>query len=218
MEPWSTLPTILRTDTMGLLQLSNHVVQKSPYWRANDALVQVKQSHYIWIFFVQHVPVRHLLSSLAICTTWPLSCKRPISFHSALLERNSKFFTVTFRFTFHVSRNHKRPDAWHCLLATPNIGLISKQTKLATVTDLINVLHQREWRRAYAWNVGSLICYGVQRWWWTLLINKIFFLFLPHKRNFSLNVSILLFTLSWPKILTPKQGYQKLRYFFLASN
>ena len=39
---------------------------KSPYWRANDALGHVKQSHQIWIFFVEHVPVRHLLSSMAI--------------------------------------------------------------------------------------------------------------------------------------------------------
>ena len=39
---------------------------KSPYWRANDALGHVKESHQIWIFFVQHVPVRHLLSSMAI--------------------------------------------------------------------------------------------------------------------------------------------------------
>ena len=50
----------------GLLQLSNHMIQKSPNWRANDALGQVKQSHQIWIFFVSHVLVRHLLSSLAI--------------------------------------------------------------------------------------------------------------------------------------------------------
>ena len=39
---------------------------KSPYWRANDALGHVKQSHQIWIFFVEHVPVHHLLSSMAI--------------------------------------------------------------------------------------------------------------------------------------------------------
>ena len=39
---------------------------KSPHWRANDALGHVKESHQIWIFFVQHVPVRHLLSSMAI--------------------------------------------------------------------------------------------------------------------------------------------------------
>ena len=39
---------------------------KSPYWRLNDALGHVKESHKIWIFFVQHVPVRHLLSSMAI--------------------------------------------------------------------------------------------------------------------------------------------------------
>ena len=51
---------------MGLLQLSNHVVQKSWYWRANDALGHVKESRQVWIFFVQHVPVRHLLSSVAI--------------------------------------------------------------------------------------------------------------------------------------------------------
>ena len=51
---------------MGLLQLSNHVIQKSPYWRANDALGHVKEIHQIWILFVEHVPVRHLLSSMAI--------------------------------------------------------------------------------------------------------------------------------------------------------
>jgi len=85
---------------MGLLQLRNHVVQGSPYWKANDALGRVKESHQIWIFFqvsydhrscerilsncvekpekvrtltvciwiffVQRVSVRHLLSSMAI--------------------------------------------------------------------------------------------------------------------------------------------------------
>lgn len=51
---------------------------KSPDWRANDELGHVKQSQYFLIFFVQQIPVCHLLSSLAICTTLSLSCKWPI--------------------------------------------------------------------------------------------------------------------------------------------
>ena len=54
-----------KQHSMGLLQLSKSGT-KSPYWRANDGLGHVKESHQIWIFFVQHVPVRHLLSSMAI--------------------------------------------------------------------------------------------------------------------------------------------------------
>jgi len=36
---------------MGLLQLSNHVVQKSPYWRANDALGRVKATKFEFSLF-----------------------------------------------------------------------------------------------------------------------------------------------------------------------
>ena len=40
---------------------------KSPDWRENDTLGHVKHlSHQNWVFYVQHVPVHHLLSSLAI--------------------------------------------------------------------------------------------------------------------------------------------------------
>ena len=39
---------------------------KSPNWRANDALGHVKQGKFKFGGFVQYMPVRHLLSSLAI--------------------------------------------------------------------------------------------------------------------------------------------------------
>ena len=39
---------------------------KSPNWRANGALGHVKQRKFKFGGFVKHVPVRHLLSSLAI--------------------------------------------------------------------------------------------------------------------------------------------------------
>ena len=51
---------------MSHLQLSDHVVQKSPYWRANDALGHVKQRKFKFGGFFEHVRVRHLLSSMAI--------------------------------------------------------------------------------------------------------------------------------------------------------
>jgi len=52
---------------MGHLQLSDHVVQKSPYWRANDALGHVEQRKFKFGGFLEHVPVRHFrLSSMAI--------------------------------------------------------------------------------------------------------------------------------------------------------
>ena len=43
---------------MGLLQLSDHLVQKLPNWRANDALAHVEQRKFKYSGFV---PVRHLL-------------------------------------------------------------------------------------------------------------------------------------------------------------
>ena len=51
---------------MGLLQLSNHVVQKIATLESKWRTGTCKESHQIWIFFVQYVPVRHLLSSMAI--------------------------------------------------------------------------------------------------------------------------------------------------------
>ena len=51
---------------MGLLQLSDHVVQNSQAGEQMTRWDNVKQSHQIWILFVLHVPVRRLLSSLVI--------------------------------------------------------------------------------------------------------------------------------------------------------
>ena len=48
---------------MAPLQLSDHLVQNR---QTGEQMMHVKQSHQIWILFVQHVPVRHLLSSLEI--------------------------------------------------------------------------------------------------------------------------------------------------------
>ena len=39
------MPTFRVYTAMDLLQLINHVVQKSPHWRANDTLGHVKESH-----------------------------------------------------------------------------------------------------------------------------------------------------------------------------
>ena len=47
---------------MGHFYLSDHRVQNLLTW-ANDALGHVKESHQIWILFVQYVLVHHLLSS-----------------------------------------------------------------------------------------------------------------------------------------------------------
>ena len=51
---------------MGLLQLSNQVVQNRHTGEQMTHWDMFKKSHQIWIFFVEHVPVRHLLSSMAI--------------------------------------------------------------------------------------------------------------------------------------------------------
>ena len=67
---FSKIPQLLRPisgATMGPLQMSDHKVQKSPNWRANDTLEAVQIGKKIQFGgFVYHVPVRHLLASKAV--------------------------------------------------------------------------------------------------------------------------------------------------------
>ena len=48
------------------LQVSDHMVQKPPYWNVNCALGHLKRSKIIKIFFVLDVPVGNLSPSMVV--------------------------------------------------------------------------------------------------------------------------------------------------------
>ena len=57
---------VLKVLKMGPLQVSDHMVQKRPYWDANCPLGHLKQRKFKLSCFVEDVPVRNLRSSMAI--------------------------------------------------------------------------------------------------------------------------------------------------------
>ena len=52
--------------TNGPFAAGDHIVQKPPHWRANCALGHIKQRKFKFGCFVLDVPVRNLLSSMAV--------------------------------------------------------------------------------------------------------------------------------------------------------
>ena len=52
--------------TMGPLQDSDHMVQKSPYWNANCPLEHIKQRKFRLTCFLLDVPARNLRYNMAI--------------------------------------------------------------------------------------------------------------------------------------------------------
>ena len=78
----------------GAFAAGDHMVQKPPYWRANCALGNIKRRKFKFNCFVLGVPVRNLLSSMAVFVPCDHQMQRAHNLLQYLHFRPCRLFTV----------------------------------------------------------------------------------------------------------------------------